>query len=233
MDDRHRERLGRGVRVRLLALFAALAVLGGCAASTSQNNNIAGAYGSSTENDGGNADAEQLVSFDLPDAATRNVDVDAALTVGGRPGMWFNGWSGVALDGSYFETSGPGVTDNIVSVTPMLMLRARLLKSDRVPDGHLQPYFGIGPGVFFPDEEVDLRPGIGGKVDSTHISIGVDLRAGMRWHISDKIGVFGEYRLTHYKSGGNSADNAAFLSEPPVDSTLTTNYIMGGLSFTF
>lgn len=218
--------------VRLLALIVALAALGGCAASTSQKN-FAGANGASIMTDSSDGDAEQLVSFDLPEPATHDVDIDSALTIAGRPGMWLNGWSGVALDGSYFKADGPGITNNIVSVTPMLMLRARLLKSDRAPDGHLQPYLGIGPGVFLPDEEVAFRPGISSNADRTHISVGVDLRAGMRWHISDKFGVFGEYRLTHYKSGSSNDNDAAFSSEPHVGSTLTTNHFFGGLSFTF
>jgi opacity protein-like surface antigen len=221
----------RLVSVRLLALIVALAALGGCASSHSRKGLADGNRGS-TQIDSGDVDAEQLASFDLPETTKSDIDYDSAPSVGGRPGMWFNDWSGVALGGSYFEAGDSGVTNNIASVTPMLMLRARLRRSDRTSDSHLQPYLGIGPGVFFPDQGVGFRPGIGSDADSTDISIGVDLRAGMRWHISDNVGVFGEYRLTHYKSGSNG-NEAVSLSEPHIDSTRTTNRFFGGLSFTF
>ena len=202
--------------LRLLALIAAVATVTACAPNAARENFVK-VYGGLAQTDGDDVETERLFSFGLPEQLKRDVDYDSALTVEGRPGIWFNGWGGIALDGSFFQADGNGI-NNIVSATPLLLLRARLLKSDSVPNGHLQPYFGIGPGVFFTDQEVDFRPDISSKLDITHISVGIDLRAGMRWKLSRNFGIVSEYRLTHYKTDSSNNGNAVFSSDEHVDS---------------
>lgn len=217
--------------VRLLVFVAAFVTVGGCAASTPQKNAASVLAVSRTDRNA--VEADQLIAFDLPERTQTDTDGKSAWTDYGRLGMWFNEWSGMALDSSYRESGGPSVANYIVSVTPMLVIRAQLFKSDRAPDGYVQPYFGIGPGLFLPDQEADIGSRIRSNADSTRIAVGIDLRAGLRWHVSDNVGVFGEYRLTHYKAGDNSGSDTTFHSDPYADSTRTTSRVLGGLAFRF
>ena len=220
------------MRLDQLGLFAILVVVVTACSPNVARENFAAVSGGLAQTKGGEIGAERLFFSDLPERANRDFDYDSAQTVGGRFGMWFNEWGGIALDGSYFKADGKA-DHNIVSVTPLLQLRARLLHSNRAPNGHLQPYFGIGPGIFATNQHVDFRPDISRKINFTQISVGVDIRTGMRWQLSNNFGVFGEYRLTHYKTDNGNEDNAVFSSEGHVNSTLTTNHFMGGLSFVF
>jgi opacity protein-like surface antigen len=219
-------------RLRLLALITALAAVTACAPNAAQEK-FGKVYGGLAQTDGDDIEAERLVSFDPTKQSKGKVEYDYAFAVEGRPGIWFNEWGGIALDGSYLQASGNGINNTIVSATPLLLLRARLLKSDAVPDGQLQSYFGIGPGVFFLDQEIDFRPNLSSKLDTTHISVGLDVRAGMRWQLSRNLGIFGEYRLTRYNTDGSNINNAIISSQEQVNSTLTTNHFMGGLSLVF
>lgn len=219
-------------RLRLFALIATVGAVTACASNMAQET-VAEVFGGPSQTVADDLAGERFLAFDLPENFNWSGAGDPALTVGGRLGIWFSEWGGVALDGSNFQADGNGILNDVVSATPLFFLRARLLKSDRAPDGHLQPYVGIGPGLFFTDQEAGFRPDISGKVDLAHVAVGVDLRAGMRWQLSESFGFFGEYRLTHYDSDGGRADNAALGSNEPFGSTRTTNRFMGGLSLLF
>ena len=227
---------GEGVmrfdRLQLLAAISFLAVVNACAPNAVVND-FAKVSSASSQTEVDKVEADQPVSFNLPESANSDVDSNSAMTVDGHFGMWFNDWSGVALDGPFFQADGNGLINTAVSATPLLLLRIRLLKSSRVPNGQLQPYFGIGPGIFFTNQKADFQRDIDGKLDTAHMSVGVDLRAGMRWQLSSKLDFFGEYRMTHYKGDRDNHDKAEFLSKEDGDVTLTTNNFMGGLRFTF
>jgi hypothetical protein len=179
-----------------------------------------------------NVNAERLFSFGTDESATRSVAYDPSFTAGGRMGV-FHEWVGLALDVSYFQADGNNVEHTIVSLTPMLLVRARLLQSDDMPQGRLQPYLGVGPGIFFVDQKVDFRPDITSPIDLFHIKIGVDARAGLRWLFAQNIGLFGEYRLTYFKTDSSNDDNAIFFSESHVNASLTTHHFLGGIAFSF
>ena len=144
---------------RAKLLFIAVLVLGltGMAAPLATAENFVGIYGGAAfpadenvtvEGSQGGADLEttELVSF------------DEAFTVGGRVGFWYTGanpsmdYIGAALDVSYFKTEADnnGTDIYVVPITVLVMLR--------YPGGTLQPYLGIGGGLFISEVEqkVDL-----------------------------------------------------------------------------
>ncbi len=126
--------------------------------------------------------AERLLTnfvFVTRESATRSVAYDPSFTAGGRMGYFEEG-IGAALDVSYFQADSNDnkVEHGIVSITPMLLARARLLQSDDMPQGRLQPYLGIGLGIFFVHHTVDFRPDIAETADLSTGDIGVDARAG-------------------------------------------------------
>jgi hypothetical protein len=219
-------------RLQLLAAIGFLAAAASCAPNVTQKN-FPEDYSGPSQSEADAAKIERPVSFNLPEPANRDADYGSALAADGRVGMWFNEWGGIALDGPFFQADGYGLNNTVVSTTPLLLLRLQLLKSGNVPKGRLQPYLGIGPGIFLTEQKANFRRELDSKIDTGHMAVGVDLRAGMRWQLSSKLGVFGEYRMTHYKTDVSDNNKAASVISEHGKGSLTTNHIMGGLTFTF
>jgi len=81
---------------------------------------------------------------------------------------------------------------------------------------------------------VDFRPDISSKFDLTDSHIGIDARAGVRWLFSQNMGLFTEYRITHFKS--DSVNDSVEINGQPterVNATMTTHHVLGGLTFRF
>lgn len=156
-----------------------------------------------------------------------------SLTAGLRAGWWFLPWLGIAGDVSFFkpDTEFFFFTQD-VDVTPLsalLMLRAPLFASDAFPNGRLQPYFGIGPGLFITSFEEDL-PFAGGRFDDTEVDAGLDLRAGGELLLLDWLGIFMEYRYTWVEPKWEDDVGGVHTT---VSSELATHHLQGGFSFHF
>lgn len=219
-------------RLQLLAAIAFLAGAASFAPAVAQEyfSEIHGAP-SLTEADA--IEIEPPVPFNLPEPANRDAVHGSALTANGRVGMWFNDWGGFSLDGTLLQSDEYGPNNGVLSATPLLLLRIRMLKSGSVPDGRLQPYLGIGPGLFLTDQKTNFRRDINRRIDTAQMAIGVDFRTGMRWQLGSKLRLFGEYRMTHYKTEASDKSKTASATSEYGEGRLTTNQIMGGLSFTF
>ena len=183
------------------------------------------------------------VRAELPiagESVLREVEFGDSLSVGGRVGGWLDNlpWLGFALDGSYFAPAGSGVEIEVVSLTPMLMLRLPLLASAEFPNGRLQPYVAAGPGVYFVDIEVDFRPALSRAIDGLSIEAGLDARAGLAWHMTGNLALFAEYRRTSHDVSVEN-ETLGFLFGLPsrvnerIDTRLDTNHLLLGLSFRF
>jgi opacity protein-like surface antigen len=127
---------------------------------------------------------------------------DTSVTVGIRAGYWLPGgldWLGVALESGYFGSQGnpKGSTMlreldlHVVPITPLVLLRAPLAKSEDYPHGRIQPYVGVGPGLFTTTLRATQQTNA-----QTGFDVGVDYRAGMTVLIRPRVGVFSEYRYT-------------------------------------
>jgi hypothetical protein len=219
-------------RLQLLAAIGFLAVATSCAPNVAQKK-FTDAHSRPFQTKSESIEIERPVSFDVRKPADRDANHGSSVTADGRFGMWFNEWGGIALDGPLLQSDGHGLNNDVLSATPLLLMRIRLLKSGNVPDGQLQPYLGIGPGIFLTSQKANFRRDIDSKIDTGHMAMGVDLRAGMRWQLSSKLGVFGEYRMTHYKTDTSDNNKAASVISEHGKGSLTTNHIMGGLTFTF
>jgi hypothetical protein len=120
--------------------------------------------------------------------------------VGGRVGRWFEDtpWLGLALDASYYE---PDINDAEIYMAPisaLLLLRLRLVPDEEFPEGALEPYFGIGPALFFSKIELDLKDlGILSTYQDTSTDLGLDTRLGFLVHFTTQWGVHVEFRFTY------------------------------------
>jgi opacity protein-like surface antigen len=137
-----------------------------------------------------------------------------------------------------FENGSVGnATANKISLSAIgigfdvLRLRVRLLKNDAFPHGRLQPYVTAGPALFITKVGVDhFTPTDQSK---TVTSWGYKAGAGVSYHITKLVGLFVEYRFTHFKTDVTFRDDSVFSSEETLQATFNTHHGIAGLSFRF
>jgi opacity protein-like surface antigen len=175
----------------------------------------------------------------------RQLDLGTGPALGLRAGYWLGRfpWLGVAGDLSYFSRSAEGASISAVPISVLLMLRWPLLVSEEHPTGQLQPYIGLGPSLVAGNSSIDVAP-MTKTQDSSYTTVGMDARAGLLWKFHRHIGIFGEYRLTHFSA--NTFDEECQPPPQPcravprdavivntTDTDLTTHQILIGLRLSF
>lgn len=175
-------------------------------------------------------------------------------TVGGRAGYWFDQlpYFGMGLDVFWFQpsidrqnvrfTSSVGVsgTANLQEFSvrtvgvgfDILRLRMPLMTSEQFPHGQLQPYVSVGPAVFFTRLK-DTNNFAPNNQSVSDTSLGVKVGTGVNFQVTKLIGLFGEYRFTHFKADGTLADTTPPASQETVRSTFNTHHFIVGISFRF
>jgi opacity protein-like surface antigen len=134
-------------------------------------------------------------------ATTRS---DTVVSGGARIGYFFIPYIGVALDVSHYQPdgrfggggSGFSFDSRVTALSFDLMGRLPLLVSSNFPDGQLQPYLTVGPGVYFSHIKISPTPIFGSKDSDS--SAGVKVGAGATWMFTRHLGMFGEYRFSHF-----------------------------------
>jgi hypothetical protein len=181
-----------------------------------------------------------------------DVDFDPYPEIGLRAGLWFPDlpWLGVASDLSYVRLKGPhnGVSHTIggipvvtrkdvdvhlFPISVMLMLRTKLLLAPWNSRLGIQPYVGVGPGLFVSWVHDALTVGVGESEESaedTSCDLGLDTRAGLRIHLTSSFSLFAEYRFTYYEP-----DFRDDLLGNPIEfeMKIATHHALAGLGFQF
>jgi opacity protein-like surface antigen len=161
-----------------------------------------------------------FTGFGIPTANTGlDVHFDASVVGGGRFGYWFNvAPYGFGLEVSHFQPNispqtnaftsngvrlGTIRIDTVkLSVTEIsfdLMLRwPGLIASPQYQNGRLQPYVSLGPAVFIATANDSTNFGPPNDQTKTDRSVGLKAGIGTTWLITQNMGVFGEYRFTHF-----------------------------------
>ncbi len=120
---------------------------------------------------------------------------------------------GFALDVSFYKRDNPLFFERgVITATPMFMVRVPVLTSDRLPHGLIQPYLGVGPGLY-----TALAYG-GGITISSNFDVGADVRLGVKVLPLRWLALFLEY-------GYSSFDVAGIRN--------TANHVTGGVGFHF
>jgi len=189
----------------------------------------------------------------------RDLRFDSSVTGGGRLGYWFETlpWLGLGLDIAYFapnvsrqtvDTSvklggvaanvGPLQFDNVkLDVTDVsfdLMLRwPGLVASPQFPKGRLQPYLTVGPAVFLTTAKDSTNFGPPSDQSSHDTSLGVKAGFGTTWMLTPNIGIFGEYRFTHFHPTFDFDTNAPGFSTTKVETDVNTHHVLFGVTFRF
>jgi opacity protein-like surface antigen len=236
MFSRTRRPIRRLIFVVAFSASMAAEIKAGRADFASEHEVFVDVYGGYSATADDSVDARKITTdfFTVTDeSASRRISYDPSFTVGARTGAYFE-YIGVALDMSYFEANDEKFENWVFSVSALLLLRAQLLATDDLPNGQLQPYLAIGPGFFYVHHDVDFRPDISSRFSVSDSHFGLDARAGLRWLFSRNMGLFAEYRLTHFNSDSEN-DTLKIGGEPAeqVDATMTTHHVLGGLTFSF
>jgi opacity protein-like surface antigen len=189
------------------------------------------------------ASAEWFADFYLGPAITGGSDVTFELfnrqqtqklngrsspEFGLRFGRWLDDfnlwWLGAAVDVSYFR---PAIDVQTVPISLLAMARYGFFKDDEFPKGRLQPYVGIGPGLFF-----SIASGNIGSltVDDTSTDIGLDFRTGVAFQFDPNWAAFLEYRFTHIEPSWSAN---VFGTNSSASTTFNTNHILLGVSYRF
>jgi opacity protein-like surface antigen len=145
---------------------------------------------------------------------------------GVRLGKWFEElpWLGLAADASYFRASADV---QVFPISALVMFRYGFLRDDEFKAGRLQPYAGIGGGLFV--SNLDGSIGFVEGSDTT-ADIGFDARLGVAYHVESNWAAFFEYRFTHVSP---TYTIEPFGGSTPADTTLNTNHFVLGLSYRF
>jgi opacity protein-like surface antigen len=156
-------------------------------------------------------------------------DYDNTYIVGGRVGFWSPGsrWMGVALDISYFELESEWTETKVLPVSALVMLR--------YPGDRLQPYIGMGAGVFFTDTKVDIQlSGQNKNFSDTAVDFGLDTRAGLAWRLFRRLAIFGEYRFTYFEADySDKISSGGTESDVNIEVDNKVHYLLLGISYRF
>lgn len=170
--------------------------------------------------------------------AREDASFDPSLSLGFRLGGWLDPapFLGFAVDFSFFQAEGgPVERNNIFPLSFLVMFRGSLLQSPEHPHGRLQPYAAVGPSLFFSDTQVDLRPAVSQRVNTSATNVGLDVRAGIALEVAPQIAIFAEYRFTYFEQHLDETTDLGFFST--LDATSRTTYLthhaLIGVSFRF
>lgn len=177
----------------------------------------------------GDVDAEAAPFGVTVKDSANNVDYDNTYTFGGRAGGWSREFRGIglALDFSYFKLEADGIDTKVFPLSLLLMLR--------YPGDRLEPYIGVGPGLFISDTKVDIQlSGQNKTFSDSRADVGLDTRAGLAWRLFRRFAIFGEYRFTYFEGDYDDKVSAAGSeTEVKIDTKNSVHHFLVGVSYRF
>jgi len=178
--------------------------------------------------------------------------VNKTWTVGGRGGYWLEqiDWLGFGLDVFLFHLKAPNqsvqVTGSGTASTTLaswslpalgigfdvLRLRAPLVQSEEFPHGRLQPFLSAGPALFltWAGENRNVQPS---DQQGTDVALGFKADAGVTVLLTQSVGLFAEYRFTHFTSKLDYQNNSPAPATETYKASYDSQQIIGGLTFRF
>ena len=122
---------------------------------------------------------------------------------------------------------------DVFPISLLLMLRTKIFSGPFDPLG-FQPYVGVGPGLFVSwvhDDALTISiDGLEESVEDISYDLGLDTRAGLRFHLTHSFGLFAEYRFTYYEP---EFEDDGFGASIEIESELATHHVVAGLGFQF
>lgn len=174
-------------------------------------------------------------------SADGSIELSSASAFGLRASVWhptYN-WIGIGMDAGYLTMKGPGVDITALPLSFLLALRVPLFATPEIPSGRLQPYGMAGVSFYSIDASVQFS-GVGGSTlkgnwlfgSSGPTEVGPYLAAGLAWQLARNFALFGEYRYTTFDVAFDTTNSFLFpTANGHVDTTVTTQYILFGISY--
>jgi len=196
------------------------------------------------------------IASNLGSTATyQNLQVNNSWTAGGRAGYWLEGqdWLGFGLDVFFFHVKAPnqmvpvtGLAATGTTLAPadwslpvigigfdVLRLRAPLLRSEEFTHGRLQPYLSAGPALFVTWAETPWNIVQPKGQHDTDVALGAKAEGGVTFLVTKTVGLFTEYRFTHFTSKLNYQNTTSAPASETYKTTWDSHQVIGGVSFRF
>jgi outer membrane protein W len=196
------------------------------------------------------------IASNLGSTATyQNLQVNNSWTAGGRAGYWLEGqdWLGFGLDAFFFNVKAPnqmvpvtGLAATGTTLAPavwslpvigigfdVLRLRAPLLRSEEFTHGRLQPYLSAGPALFVTWAETPWNIVQPKGQHDTDVALGAKAEGGVTFLVTKTVGLFTEYRFTHFTSKLNYQNTTSAPASETYKTTWDSHQVIGGISFRF
>jgi outer membrane protein W len=195
------------------------------------------------------------IASNLGSTATyQNLQVNNSWTAGGRAGYWLEGqdWLGFGLDVFFFHVKAPNQMVSVIGPSPtatssiladwslpvfgvgfdVLRLRAPLLRSEEFTHGRLQPFLSAGPALFvtWAGQNRNVQPQ---GQNGTDVALGAKAEAGVTFLLTKTVGLFTEYRFTHFTSKLSYQNTTPSPATEFYKATYDSHQVIGGISFRF
>jgi opacity protein-like surface antigen len=217
--------------------------------STYAETYIAGQFGVTLPMvDGGLKSIDVNSSVFLPGTTHSDLELSKSLMYGAKVGHYFNAarWVGVEAEAFYttphieqqvhtFQNPGvPGVLPSatlqgahlrVLTVAPInVMLRYHKTR--------LQPYIGVGPGIFFARIRGEGSAPGSSESTSDNVRVGLNAKVGLEFYLTRNLTVFAEWKFNYARF--SFGENINLFPFPyGLDTTYQMHLVSGGIGFHF
>lgn len=131
----------------------------------------------------------------------------------------------VTLGTGGFDRASIGVTGLGIH----LVGRLRFLQDTAFPKGRLQPYAGVGPGIFF--TSVRLKPFT--NRSESDADVGIQALGGLKYFFHKNVSAFAEYKFSHFGLDVDFATAGIGGGTAKLTTGVTTHHVSGGIAVHF
>jgi opacity protein-like surface antigen len=169
------------------------------------------------------------------DTTLTDLDLKTSLIYGGKLGHYVEGVKWLGVETEIFRST-PQVSQQPVTTTSVATGSTSLEVEPgasltittwalnvmlRYPGARLQPYVGVGPGLFFARLSSDSPASRFGEAQATNL--GLNTQVGLRYLFKTQVSVFAEWKYNHVRLSFDSIPNA----------TYNAHHIVFGLGYHF
>jgi opacity protein-like surface antigen len=209
---------------------------------------VAGQLGFTVPGSGGLSDGDIISSFFLPGTTHGEFELSSSFMFGGKIGHYFNSARWVGIEAEVFHAtphidqqvhtfknpSVPGVTASatfqgtyfrVLTVAPFNIMF-------RYPKTRLQPYIGVGPGIFFARIKGEGLAPDAPESTSDNATLGLNAKAGLQYYVTKHFTAFAEWKFNYAHFTFDENQNL-FPFPYGLDGTYTMHLISFGMGYHF
>lgn len=205
---------------------------------------IAGQVGYTLASDAQHVRTVDSATFGIPNGTeVSNVNLNNSLMYGMKFGHYFAStpWLGVELEGfmtnpqvpqqqltlnvpgaGAISVNQPGASNRLIVMSPNLVVRYQA--------GGFEPYVGVGPGVFFLNQQRDpAGPGVP-EYSQSSTRVGLNTQVGLRYRLTEQVSVFGEWKYNYVQFNLSGQEAGPYYG---FQSTVQLHHFVFGVGYHF